>query len=245
MKKILIIEDEFIIADRIKELLENNRLGSCTVKDTYKESMEWIRKELPDLILLDIRLFEDKDAGIRIAHYVQDHYSIPFIFLSGYSDDITLKQARLYRPATFITKPVIEKQLLAAIKMALPEADAPKIKTVFLKGRYFENMAYEHLVRTSFSAYDFVSKEIRLSDITIIQSFNHVRRNTLLFKFKEPDTFFVIGSTIEKIQEILPACFEQVHQSFIINTCYISAKREGRYITVGNENVPVGPAFRK
>jgi DNA-binding LytR/AlgR family response regulator len=244
MRKVLIIEDEFIIARHIKELLEKEGIGCCAIKDTYNESLDWIKKELPDIVLLDIRLFEEKDAGIKIARYLQEHYDIPFIFISGYSDDSTLKNARLYKPATFITKPVIEKQLLAAIRMALPEEDITKIKTVFLKGRYFENVSYEQLVKMPLSNYEFIDKEIRFSDITVIQSFNHVKRNTLLFKFKQPDTFFVMGSTIEKIQEILPSYFKQVHQSFIINIRYITAKRKGHYIMVANEEVPVGSAFK-
>src|SRR5690606_20393793 len=121
MRKILIVEDEFIIAHRVKELLEKEANASCYITDNYADAMNLVRQELPDLVLLDIRLFDDEDAGIRLAHYIQDHYHIPFIFLSGYSDETTLKHARLYRPATFITKPVIEKQLLAAISMALPE----------------------------------------------------------------------------------------------------------------------------
>lgn len=244
MRKILIVEDEFIIAHRIRELLENSGTAYCFIADTYEDGVNRIKQELPDTVLLDIRLFEDEDAGIRLAHYIQAHYNIPFIFLSGYSDEMTLKSAKLYKPATFITKPVIEKQLLAAVAMALPEKNEVKIKAVFLKGRYFEHMACEKLGSIHFSEYDFVSREIRFEEVTIIQSFNHIKRNTILFKFRQPQCFFVMGATIEKIRDILPPYFEQVHQSFIINRQYISAKREGHYITVAGENVPVGSAFK-
>jgi DNA-binding LytR/AlgR family response regulator len=245
MKKILVVEDEFIIAYRIKELLEKSGIGDCVITDTYENSMDQIKQDLPDMVLLDIRLFEDEDAGIRLARYIQEHYNIPFIFLSGYSDEMTLKNAKLYKPATFITKPVIEKQLLAAVAMALPEKNEVKTKAVFLKGKYFENITYEKLIRASFSGYDFVSREIRFEEVLVIQAFNQVRRNTVLFKFRQPKCFFVVGATIEKVKELLPPFFEQVHQSFIINTHYVSAKREGHYITVGNENVPVGSVFKK
>ncbi|MFT3904526.1 MAG: response regulator [Niabella sp.] len=244
MKKILIVEDEFLIAYHIKELLEKKQMGSCFVVDTYKESVDFIRSELPDLVLLDIQLFEDEDAGIRIAHYMQDHYSIPFMFLSGYSDETTLRYARLSKPATFITKPVIEKQLLVAVEMAMPDKDMPKIKSIFLKGKYFENTTYEILAKTAFSGYDFVSKEIRFEEVAVIQSSNHIQRNTILFKFTRTGCFFIMGSTIEKIKEILPPFFQQVHQAFIINTHYITARRKGHYITVANENVPVGTVYK-
>ena len=243
-KKILIVEDEFIIAHRIKELLENNNIASCLVTDTYNQSIDRIKKDLPDLALLDICLFEDKDAGIRLARYLQGHYNIPYIFLSGYSDEITLRHAKPYRPATFITKPLNEKQLLAAVSMALPEEGSPKARSVFLKGRYLDHISYEKLGTVHFSEYDFVNRAINFDEVTIIQSFNHIKRNTILFKFRQPDCFFVMGATIEKIQSILPHYFEQVHQSFIINTHYISAKRGGHYITILDENVPVGAAFK-
>ncbi|MFV0605356.1 MAG: response regulator transcription factor [Niabella sp.] len=244
MKKILIVEDEFIIAHRVKELLEQKKLGNCHITDTYKDSVQYIKAELPDLVLLDIRLFEDEDAGICLAHFLQDHYNIPFIFLSGYSDNTTLKNAKLYKPATFITKPIIEKQLLAAVEMALPETATSKIKAAYIKGKYFENITYEKLMKASFADYDFINKEIRFDDITIIQAFNHVKRNTVLFKFKQPKTFFILGSTIEKIGEILPPFFEQVHQSYIINTQYITAKRNGSFLIVADEEVPIGAAYK-
>jgi len=244
MRKILIVEDEFIIAHRIKELVEKNDLGCGYIKDTYADSLNCIKLELPDLVLLDIRLFEDQDAGIRLAHYLQDHFTIPFIFLSGYSDATTLKHAKLYQPATFITKPIIEKQLLAAIMMALPESsETNKVKATILKGKYFQDITCENLMKVSFAAHDFVNKEICFEEVTVIQAFNHVKRNTILLKFRQSNRFFVIGTTIEKILEILPPFFKQVHQSFIINTHYVTAKRKGHYVTVSGEDIPIGAAF--
>lgn len=245
MRKVLIVEDEFIIANHVKELLENNELGYGCIMDSYKDSIRYIHTELPDLVLLDIRLFDDEDAGIRLARYIQNHYNIPFIFLSGYSDAITLKNARLQKPATFITKPIIEKQLLAAVTMAFPEAsEKSKIKSIILKGRYFENIALENLKKISFSEHDFVNKEISFDDITMIQAFNHIKRNTVLFKFKQPNRYFVLGTTIEKVKEILPVFFMQIHQSFIINTNLVTAERKGHFVTVGGENIPIGAAFK-
>ncbi len=245
MKKILIVEDEFIIADHIKQLLEKKAIGYAKITDTYEESVDWIKNELPDLVMLDIRLFEDEDAGIRIAHFLQDHYSIPFVFLSGYSDETTLQNAKLYKPATFITKPVIEKQLVAAIEMALPDENQIKTRSVFLKGRFFENTSYEKLTRTSFSEFDFINVEIKFEDLTIVQSFNHVKRNTILLKFKQPGTFFIVSLTIEKFLDILPPFFKQVHQSFIINTRYLTARKKDNYLIVAHEMIPIGAAFKE
>lgn len=245
MQKLLIVEDEFIIAYYVKELLEKKQIGHCTILDTFEESKKWIKNELPDLVLLDIRLFEDEDAGIRLAHYLQNNYSIPFIFISGYSDEITLKNAKLYKPATFITKPIIEKQLLAAVEMALPEQNIVKTKSILLKGRYIESITYSELIKTNFSEYDFVKKTISFDDITVIQSFNHIKRNTVLFKFRQPNVFFVTSCTIEKLIEVLPSFFKQVHQSFIVNTNFITSNRRGHYLTVSEEKIPIGAAFRE
>lgn len=244
MKKILIVEDEFIIAHHVKELLEKKEIGKCTITDTYQESMDYIKKELPDIALLDICLFDDRDAGIRLAHFIQEHYAIPFIFLSGYSDQDTLKHARLSRPATFITKPIVEKQLLAAIAMALSEEDLPKIKTASLKGRYLENIKEANFSRINLSKYELINKEIQFKEVTVIQAFNNIKRNTILFKFKQPGAYFIYGGTIENVMKILPPYFEQIHQSFIINTHYITAKKEGHFVTILDENIPIGAAFR-
>ncbi|MGA2668514.1 MAG: PAS domain S-box protein [Ignavibacteria bacterium] len=116
--KILVVEDEGIIAQDIKNCLEN--LG-YTVPEVVFTGTEAILKadELrPDLVLMDIVLKGEID-GIETAAEIRNRYNIPIVYLTAYEDDKTLKRAKLTEPLGYILKPFEERYLRSSIEMAL------------------------------------------------------------------------------------------------------------------------------
>ncbi|MBN1949314.1 MAG: response regulator, partial [Candidatus Cloacimonetes bacterium] len=93
-KKILIVEDEIIIAENIKKHLQAkdyNVLGIITMGEDAIEALSLLK---PDLVLLDIKLEGSMD-GIQVAEIIRQEHQIPVIFLTSYGDDNTLSQAIL------------------------------------------------------------------------------------------------------------------------------------------------------
>jgi len=116
--KILVVEDQNIVALNIRNKLKN--LG-YTVPATAATGEEAIRKaELTgaDLVLMDIMLKGDMD-GISAAQEIKSLFGIPILYLTAYTDEETLGRAKMTEPAGYISKPFKEEDLHSNIEMAL------------------------------------------------------------------------------------------------------------------------------
>ena len=116
--KILIVENERLIADDIKQQLEDLGYDVVGISGDGEDALKKAGESKPDLILMDIILTGDVD-GIETAQQINELYSVPFIYLTAYYDDEILERASLTQPAGYITKPFSSVGLHAAIQMAL------------------------------------------------------------------------------------------------------------------------------
>ena len=116
--KILIVEDELIVAEAIKNSLESMDYEVVSMVRTGKEADESAEKDPPDIILMDIRLKGDMD-GIETAERIRSRLEIPVIFLTAYADEDELARAKLTLPFGYVLKPFQDKDLRVAIEMAL------------------------------------------------------------------------------------------------------------------------------
>lgn len=116
--KILIVENERIVANDLKQQLEDLGYEVIGISGTGEDALKKTREKSPDLILMDIIITGDVD-GIETAKQIKERYSIPFIYLTAYYDDEILERASLTQPAGYITKPFNNVGIHAAIQMAL------------------------------------------------------------------------------------------------------------------------------
>jgi DNA-binding NarL/FixJ family response regulator len=116
--KILIVEDEPVIAENISIYLDNNDFEVSAIAYDSDEAFLQLKNNTPDAAVLDINLESDKD-GIDIADYINKEIQIPFLFLTSYSDKNTLDKAKLVKPSGYIVKPFNEKTLLASLEIAI------------------------------------------------------------------------------------------------------------------------------
>lgn len=114
----MVVEDEGIIAQDIKNCLENLGYIVPDVVFTGREAIQRAAELRPDLVLMDIVLKGDID-GIDTATEIRKHYNIPIVYLTAYEDDRTLKRAKMTEPLGYILKPFEERYLRSSIEMAL------------------------------------------------------------------------------------------------------------------------------
>ena len=116
--RILIVEDEEIVAADISEYLQ--QMGYLAVGQAASgEQAIGLAGELrPDLVLMDIRL-EGKMDGVVAAKEIRQRFHIPSVFLSAYSEEATIQRAKLAEPFGYILKPFEGRELRATIEMAL------------------------------------------------------------------------------------------------------------------------------
>ena len=114
--KILIVEDEPLISEDLAMILKNE--GYDIVDQVYDgiEVLDKINSSKPELVLLDISL-GSSITGLDIAKHLKDSYRIPFIFITSFSDNYTLDQAKDLYPEGFIVKPFKKRDILASVAM--------------------------------------------------------------------------------------------------------------------------------
>ena len=115
---VLIVEDEPMVAEDIAEALNNIDFKVSAVVYSEKAAMEELLQNTPDIVLLDINLKNGKE-GIQIAEEINHRYHIPFVYLTAYSDKLTLEMAQNTQPAGYLVKPFTEKNLFATLQLAL------------------------------------------------------------------------------------------------------------------------------
>ncbi len=95
--KILVVEDEIIIADNICNTIEKLGYQALEPAINYSEALELIETQKPDLAILDIHLSGSK-TGIDLAKKIKETYSFPYIFLTSNADKITINEAKKLAP---------------------------------------------------------------------------------------------------------------------------------------------------
>jgi len=115
--KILIVEDEALIAREIKQKVV--KMGCEVVGLAYgEEAVDLAVETQPDLLLSDINLRHGL-SGIDLAKRIQSHMDIPVVFLTAYSDEDTVDRAKTVTPFGYIMKPVDNRELQITIEMSL------------------------------------------------------------------------------------------------------------------------------
>lgn len=116
--RILIVEDEAIVALDIKGRLTALGYVVTGVVPSGEKALEQVSEHSPDLILMDIMLEGDMD-GIDTAAVIKEEHNIPVIYLTAYADNETLKRAKITEPFGYIIKPFEDRELNLTIEMAL------------------------------------------------------------------------------------------------------------------------------
>jgi PAS domain S-box-containing protein len=116
--RVLIVEDEILIAKEIRARLTRCGLIIVDSVDTGDRAIRAAEQHRPDLILMDIRLKGPMD-GIQAVDVIRQRLHIPVVFLTAHSDQETLGRATGVQPFGYVLKPFHERDLLVAIELAL------------------------------------------------------------------------------------------------------------------------------
>ncbi|MGQ4650515.1 ATP-binding protein [Lyngbya aestuarii] len=116
--RILVVEDESIVALSIQNRLEALGYGVIANVTSGEAAIQQTAENLPDLVLMDIRLTGRID-GIEAAAQIRNRFHIPVVYLTAYTDEETINRAKLTEPYGYILKPFEPRDLGTAIEIAL------------------------------------------------------------------------------------------------------------------------------
>jgi len=117
-KRILIVEDEAIVADDIRQTLKSLGFSVTGTAKSGEIAVTMVTETQPDLILMDIHLAGAMD-GVQAAREIHRTSDVPIIYLTAYADRELLDRAKLTSPYGYIVKPYNERELHSVIEMAL------------------------------------------------------------------------------------------------------------------------------
>ncbi len=116
--RILIVEDEQLVARTVEKQLTRAGYDIPATTSTGEEAIQLVAELRPDLVLMDIKLSGKMD-GVAAAEHIRTHFDIPVIYLTAYTDDKTIKRAKITEPFGYVVKPFSDKELCSTIEMAL------------------------------------------------------------------------------------------------------------------------------
>jgi CheY-like chemotaxis protein len=116
--KILIVEDEVVTGEELKQQLIEIGYDVCDVVYTGEDAIVKAETERPDLIIMDVILPGLVD-GIQAAELIKSRYNIPIVYLTAYLDNSVIERAKYSSPYSYLSKPYKLKDLLAIIQAAL------------------------------------------------------------------------------------------------------------------------------
>jgi len=131
--RLLIVEDEYILASNLKESLETFGYTVLDIVDSGEAAIQAAIALRPNVILMDIRIRGEMD-GIHAAERIWQELQIPIIYVTGHSDQSTVERATLTFPFGYVLKPVREKELYVAIQTALSRYEREQFFYTILQG---------------------------------------------------------------------------------------------------------------
>lgn len=193
--KILIVEDEIIIADYLMELLRAEGFMNIRMSHNQDEALYEMRFFLPDIILMDINL-HGRNSGIELVK--SKNKNSGFIFLTGQSDMGLMTRAFETNPDAYLTKPIKKNDLLAAVKLLIFKQ---QLRYITVRDGY-------NLIKINLDDVLFVKSENNYIDIQLTHKKYSIRQSLEAF-----------------IKEISTEKFVRIHRSYIVNSSKISAKK--------------------
>jgi DNA-binding LytR/AlgR family response regulator len=231
--KILIVEDELIIAEDIRMQLIKLGYEVSGMAVSYNEALTTMMGNLPDLVLVDINIEGSKD-GIELGHFLKNEVDIPFIYLTSNADKATVDRAKETQPDAYLLKPFKSSNLYTAIEIAISNAIQANASNNYLKSiEEDENQDYI-LKDCVFLKKDTTFFKIKLNDILYVRS----EGNYLDLFSADGKKHFIRSSMTHFSKFLKDEFFFQTHQSYIVNLNYLDAFTN-THLKIKDEEIPL------
>lgn len=211
--KILIVDDEVLIAEFLKDELISLEYNDIILAHNRKQALTAMEQFRPHLVLLDIRMSNERE-GIEIAEEINKTFKVPFIYITAHSDKEIVQQALETKPAGYITKPFKKIDVYAAIHLVETNLDKLDVKFLIFKDGHSD-------------------VKVSADDILYAQSDdNYIHIFTISKKY-------TVRNTLEWFKENTPEeLFHRSHRSYVVNITKIT-KSSAKSVFINDIEIPV------
>lgn len=211
--KILIVDDEVLIAEYLKDVLASLDFHHVRLAHNKQQAIQELDGFQPTFVLLDIRMKTELE-GIELAGLINHKYNLPFIFITAHSDKEIVEKALDTNPTAYITKPFNKMDVYAAIKIVMKEEKKSTHDFILVKDGYDS-------VKIVFDTILYVESSGNYINIYTLQ-----KKFTLRYSM---DWF---------LKSVSSAIFQKVHRSYIVNSTKIQ-RYTSRSVFVNGIEIPI------
>ena len=218
-KKILIVEDEAIIALNLKFILDEYGYNSVDIAMDSDETQSLFTKTLYDLVLMDINLGDHSTIdGIDLIHILSKKYPFLYMYITANADEKTVEKTKGTNPLAYIVKPFIKSSIYANVEIALSKLNDEVTFTFLHKG---------------------IQKEVPISHITHVEADgSYITLHTLL------GDQYLIRKSLSDFSQLFPTFFSRIHKSILVNKNYIQ-EYTSQFVKVNNHKLPLGRTYKQ
>ena len=234
--KILVVEDEMIIAAKISMQLTSLGYEVTGILPRGEQAIQQVKENKPDIILLDINLRGQLD-GIQTALQIQQFAQIPIIYLTANSDEVTFNRAKPTKPYAFISKPFKQLDLQRAIELTISRM-AENATGINIENTIGDEQPFI-LSDRIFVRYKEKMIKIMLADILYMEADRNYSR--IFTNSRE----YVLSTPLKNIEEKMSMqLFMRIHRSYLINITHVDEVFEN-HVMIAKKSVPIGTSMRE
>lgn len=212
MNRVLIVEDEALIAEHLHLILQKELGIDADIVYKAKAARELLQKEAYDLILLDIHL-ESERSGLELAEEIEANEWGEYLFLTAQTDQGVLEQARKLHPRAYLVKPFKDIELSMAVSLALKDEDDELGNLVFKDG--------------------WTTVKLPISTIRFAEADgNYIKL------FSKERSFLIRYSLSWFFDQVKDKGFLKIHRARVVNTRIIKQYNRNT-VDIGSEELPV------
>ncbi|PSR56572.1 DNA-binding response regulator [Adhaeribacter arboris] len=245
--RILIVEDEGILAMGLEDALMTDGYEVVGIADNGPEAITLLKENSVDLVLLDIHIKGDWD-GIETAKHIRALKDIPFIYLTAFADEATVNRAKDTFPAAYLTKPYQQTNLRIAIEMALHQfafrkENNAKVIPLHKPGEK-DKMAPSAETILAINDAIFVKQNYRflkivLADILVLEA-----DSNFTYIYTLENKFILRCSLQHVVEKISLPQLVRVHRSFAVNLQHLQTFNDS-FVVIGKHEVPLGRNYKE
>lgn len=234
--KILIVEDDMIIAADLSMQLTKIGYDIIGINTKAEDALKTISDHRPDIIIMDIVL-SGKMNGIEAAVNILHEYQIPVIFMTSNTDDATFQKALSAKPYAFIAKPFQKSELERTIKLSLQRA--------VLENETRNNHNDTHYL-TAMEDRLFIRHRGEMVKVAL-KDINYLEADRNYCKIYTSESKYMVSVPLRNIEAQLPdSQFVRVHRSYVVNLHQIDAISEYQeYLTLGTQQIPISRRMKE
>ncbi len=234
--RIVIVEDEFIVAEDIASLMTEHEYEVTQMFSSAEEALPYVLKNPPDILLVDIQL-SGAMTGIQLVDKVKQSMSFPVIYITASSDEHTYKKAKPTRPNAFLVKPFTPGNLLTSIDLALYNYSRDKIALANTPKQQDEEL-HTLIHRTLFVKSNGKHKKMSPDDILFVEaagSYIHIQTSCDRFTLAQNLSKFLRKTPLDNLQRI--------HRSYLVNIDKVDSFEES-CVYIADHKIPISETFK-